>query len=293
MYSRKIIFYFLVLFLSISCKSKDEKAALVSTVYEYKFDINNPSKIYKLPKELKEISGLSFDNTGHLLAVNDEEAIIFKIDTIKGEIVGETDFGKDDDYEGITYGDGLIYVIESNGNIKVIEDESAEKIKEYDTELSEKNNIEGIFYENKRLLIASKSESKKGLIRIFQFDCEQQKMMDSVKFEIDLVKDAESLRLYNMVKHFTVDLDKHRLEEFGPSGIAIDPLTGEHYILSSRGKLLIILNDKGKILVIKFLSKKVFGQPEGIVFDTFGNLYISNEAESGKANILKFNRITN
>jgi len=296
MYLRKIIFYVLIIFLATACKRKSKTASLISMDYKYKFSINDPSKVFYLPKKLKEISGLSLDDAGQLLAINDEKAIIFKIDTTSGEIIEKIDFGKSDDYEGIAFGDDRIYVVESNGNIKVVDNKSTKKIDEYNTKLSVKHDIEGAFYEHerKRLLMASKSASKKGLVRVFQFDCREEKVMDSLKFEIDIKMDADSLRLYNMIKHFMVDVTiNHRLREFAPSGIAIDPLTGEYYILSSRGKLLVILTEKGKILAIKFLSKKVFGQPEGIVFDTAGNLYISNEAKSHKANILKFNRITN
>ena len=37
------------------------------------------------------------------------------------------------------------------------------------------------------------------------------------------------------------------------------------------------------------LNYSHFQQPEGISFDINGDLYISNEAKGGKANILKFN----
>lgn len=293
MYLRKITFYVLIIFLLFSCERKSKTASLIQMDYDYKFSINAPSEVFYLSKKLREISGLSFDDAGHLLAINDEKAIIFKLDTTSGKIIDKVDFGKSDDYEGIAFGDDRIYIVESNGNIKVVDNESNKKIEEYNTKLSVKHDIEGAFYEpdKKVLLMASKSASKKGTARIFQFDFQQEKVTDTLKFEID-VTTIDSLRLHNMVKHFMVDITiQHRLREFAPSGIARDPLTGEYYILSSRGKLLVILSEKGKILAIKFLSKKVFGQPEGIVFDTFGNLYISNEAKSHKANILKFNRI--
>ncbi len=42
------------------------------------------------------------------------------------------------------------------------------------------------------------------------------------------------------------------------------------------------------MLTIKQLDKKTFRQPEGICFDPEGNLFISNEGQGGKANILIF-----
>ena len=56
-------------------------SALSCTYYEHSFAYNfeKPSKIVRLKKKLKEISGLSFKNDSTLYAIQDEEAHIFAI----------------------------------------------------------------------------------------------------------------------------------------------------------------------------------------------------------------------
>ena len=73
-----------------------------------------------------------------------------------------------------------------------------------------------------------------------------------------------------------------------PSGIEIHPLNQHIYIITSVGKLLIVLDKKGRLIDVAKLPKKLFKQAEGISFDTNGDLYISNEGVSGRGNILKF-----
>jgi DNA-binding beta-propeller fold protein YncE len=76
---------------------------------------------------------------------------------------------------------------------------------------------------------------------------------------------------------------------FSPSALAVQPQTRHLYILSSVGKILMVIDQSGRILHIEKLKKKVHPQPEGICFDPAGNLYISNEGKKGRATIQRFN----
>ena len=75
---------------------------------------------------------------------------------------------------------------------------------------------------------------------------------------------------------------------FKPSGIAIHPNSRDVYVISSAAKCLIVLNDKGDLKSAHHLPRSIFRQPEGITFDDDLNLYISNEGQDKKANLLKF-----
>jgi DNA-binding beta-propeller fold protein YncE len=70
--------------------------------------------------------------------------------------------------------------------------------------------------------------------------------------------------------------------------LAIHPFTRDIYVIASVGKLLVVLNPEGKIKHVIKLPVSVFKQPEGIAFDSAGNLFITNEGRNGKGNILKF-----
>ena len=59
---------------------------------------------------------------------------------------------------------------------------------------------------------------------------------------------------------------------FMPSGIAIHPDTKDVFLISSVGKLLVVLNKNGKIIDMAPLKRSLFRQPEGITFDKEGNI---------------------
>jgi len=285
-------FFMLIMILATACKQRSKSPALHVEKYNFPFNLNYPSKTLELGKKLKEISGLTHDDMDQLWCINDEKALLFSLDTL-GKIVQSIDFGKNDDYEGLSYGKGLMYITENNGNIKIINLKTEEKINEYNTVLKKKNDIEGLYYYEKgnALLMASKSETKKGNIKIYKFDLEKNEISDDAMFTIDITNAVDSLETINTVDHFFVNLTLDaRIKQFAPSGIAQDPYTDFFYILSSRGKLLVVIDEKGRVQYIQLLSKKLFGQPEGISFDSKGNLYISNEAKSTRANIQIFNR---
>ena len=104
-------------------------------------------------------------------------------------------------------------------------------------------------------------------------------------FEINLsklqafLKNNKSKAELDVFKKFIV-LEKDYIP-FHPSGLAIHPKSGNIYILSSKGKTMMILSPEGKIIALEKLNKKIHTQPEGIVFDQDGTLYISNEGKKG------------
>jgi hypothetical protein len=76
---------------------------------------------------------------------------------------------------------------------------------------------------------------------------------------------------------------------FSPSALAIHPKNRDIYILSSVGKILMIISQEGHVKHIEKLKKSIHEQPEGICFDAAGNLYISNEGKGGKGTVCRFN----
>ena len=76
--------------------------------------------------------------------------------------------------------------------------------------------------------------------------------------------------------------------KFKPSAIAIHP-DGNIYVLSSFSKTLLVLSPDGFILNKVVLDEALFRQPEGITFNTKGDLFISNEKNKGAPTLLRFN----
>ncbi|MEL6720372.1 MAG: SdiA-regulated domain-containing protein, partial [Bacteroidota bacterium] len=77
-------------------------------------------------------------------------------------------------------------------------------------------------------------------------------------------------------------------KSFAPSAIAIHPITKDWYILSSVGKLLVVLDQEGNIQNVEKLSARLMKQPEGLCFDTNGDLFITSEGDGGKGRLFKY-----
>ncbi|MCB0652362.1 MAG: SdiA-regulated domain-containing protein [Saprospiraceae bacterium] len=273
-------------------------------LYQLNYDLQRPDITFELEDELNEISGLSMDaSEQYLWAVQDEAGIIYKLSVKDGSIIEKFPFWKDGDYEGITRVGNEFYIAKNTGTLYRVSHlgEPNQAVEKYNTFLSAKNNIEGLTFDvgHNRLLLACKGSPG--------IDGEEMNKERAVyAFNLDtmgLAYEPVLLVSLNAVREFMAafpDLDQieklleyfppGELEvfEFSPSGISIQPLTGEIFILSSSKKLLIILSAEGRILYIEKLKKSIHPQPEGICFSSDGTMYLSSEGKEGKARIHKF-----
>jgi len=269
-----------------------------SESFELPFAIMDPDSVYTLPKKLKEISGLTYLDKDNIYAINDEKGNLYTFNFVEGEITGKIDIGKDDDYESLARNKNIVYVAESNGNIKVIDINKQTKVDEYDTPFSMRNNVEGMVYDSigNQLLLACKGDpldrkKNKGRKGIYSFNLFTEELNEEPYALISLKELRKALKPLNLTKGAMQDLNVNsRINIFAPSGLAIDPITGYLYILANRGKILLIMDQSKNPLGLYFLNRKLYGQPEGISFDPNGNLYISNESKAQKANIIFLSR---
>lgn len=261
--------------------------------------LSKPDNSSRLSSKLTEISGLSLSPDGKsLLAVNDEQGKLFYLDKKDGEIIRTVKFGKGADYEGVETVGEQVYVVESNGTLHKIKDLQKDDpdTKKYDTPLNSKYDVEGLAYDpNKNwLLLACKGKAGngpeyKGSRAIYAFDIESKELIEKPVFLVNrdaigdyFATDDISEKLVNLLG------PEYATNAFAPSGIAIHPKTSDICIVSSVGKLFIILSPTGKILHMEKLESSIFKQPEGICFDKNGTLYISTEGKGGKAKLYQF-----
>jgi len=284
------------------CNPEAENDVPMEDVHEY-YDLENPDARYKMPDYLEEISGLSYYGKGKLACIQDEKANIYVWNLEKGRIIDKYKFGKDADYEDIVVVNKTAYILRNNGNIYRISDfkKKDRKVETYKTPLQEKNNTEGLAYDplSNSLLVACKgspsideANSYEGYKAIYKFDLEEEELITRPSFLID-VECLDSYIDQSAFTRFSVRIAKklHIIDSessFEPSGLAIHPISGNIYIISSVGKLLIILNRKGEILDVKELDPKELRQPEGICFSPNGDMFISSEGHGEKGYILEF-----
>ena len=264
------------------------------------YSINQPSSEANLIRDLREISGLTYNpRLDQLMCINDEKAFIYFLDTDEFKMVKRIDFGKSRDYEGIAYKDGEVYIVESNGDFFVVNEETEKRTDKFNTKLSRKNDIEGLTYQasKSQFLVAAKGEGKidgkSGKVKsIFILDPAEQKIEENPFVSIDLEEEAKKLEeALGKNEKVLSNYQLSRIGKFSPSGIAIHPVTKDIFILSSRGKLLVVLDQASKIKGIHFLDEQLHKQPEGICFSPTATLFVSNEGRAGKAKIYKYDMI--
>jgi len=239
-------------------------------------------KKWNMPMELAEISGISYMDGQRFACVQDELGKIFIYNATLSSVEKEISFGVPGDYEELAVVGETIWVLRADGKLFEVSNMNAAKpsVKEYSTQLTTKQDPEGLCYDkkNNRLLIAIKgaepgTENYKG---IYAFDLDSKKMDPQPVFKIDLQN-----------KVFGNGSDKKKRNTINPSGISIHPVSGDMYIIDGRNQQLLIMDAAGNIKKLYGLNSKEFAQPEGITFNTAGDLFIANEGTKQPGNIVQ------
>jgi len=271
------------------------------------YQLSEPITSFVMPKKLKEISGLSMStsNKDVITTIQDEDGILFKINKNTGEVEQELPFYKPGDYEGLEVVGDTVYVVKSTGTLYEVSDleNSPPYVRKHKFFLTKANDVEGLCYDAKenRLLLACKGmpiteeseEVNKFQKAIYSFYLEEDRMELTPTFLFSLadmqnyLKGREAMAQHDkLYSYFNPDVESLI---FSPSAIAIHPLTGNIYMTSSPKKILMVFDQKGNILHLEKMDKKIHPQPEGLTFDEDGTLYMANEGKKdGDGTILKF-----
>lgn len=245
----------------------------------------------ELPKSLLEISGLTDLDDQTIACVQDESGIVFIYDLNAMQVIREFEFAKDGDYEGITRVNNDLYILRSDAKLFAVENylSNAPQIKEYKLDIPVKDS-EGLAFDalNNRLLIGGKSEPKgdeyEDKRAVFTFDLSTKKLVDRPAYIF-----SEAAIETFIIENSILDEDnKPEKAKIYPSGLAVHPINGKLFVLSSKGKLLYVFNPNNQIEALIKLDAKLFPQPEGITFLDNGDLWIANEGGKGKPTLLLF-----
>lgn len=276
--------FLLITFCLLSCLSFGNDTHPIKSVDFLGYDLSAPEKKISLPKDLMEISGLTYLENDILAAIQDEKGIIYHIDINKNEIVSKFRFAKNKDYEGIELAQNYYYIISSDGDLYSLNRNEIEdpRTVKFDTPLKAKNDVEGLAYDahDQLLLIACKGDPKTKINNpngkaIYAFSLKNN--------SFDLIY---TINTDNLIKYLNQKNSKD--VKFSPSAIAVHPITRDIFILSYVDRYLIALTKKGGLKAAVKLDSRLFKQPEGICFSPTGTLFISNEGKGSRGNILQF-----
>ncbi|MES2848363.1 MAG: SdiA-regulated family protein [Bacteroidota bacterium] len=276
----KYFFVAAMLFLVASCKQP------VTIQSPPGYDLSKP-EVFKMPAVLNEISGIAFKNgnADTLYAVQDEKGELFHQDSGDDRILS-TKFGKNGDYEDLSIWKDNAVVLRSDGTF-------------FTFPLTYSDKKTGLnVSEFKDLVPAGEYESmyadeKNNTVYVLCKDCsgnKKDKIVNGYTLKIDtagqLATDAEFSISEEEIEKLS-GIKKIRLKA---AAMAKNSLTGEWYIVSAVNNLLLITDANWKVKnTYPLLPASVFTQPEGIAFDSKGNLYIANEGGGiGGATVLKF-----
>ena len=131
------------------------------------YDLENPDLSLELPGKLTEISGIGLStDQKNLVAVQDEDGIIFSIDKITGEVNQEINFWKGGDYEGAEMVGSDIFIVKSSGTIYKVSAPGSDqqKVDKFNFFLDKDNDVEGLCFDPSMncLLLACKAKAGSG-----------------------------------------------------------------------------------------------------------------------------------
>lgn len=295
-----VVFSTLLLFLG--CASPQAQAPVISALVPFEYDLSSPTKAYKLPESLSEISGMTYLSNNELLAVEDEDGFLFQLhlgDTLSFKAIP---FGPKGDYEGIALVGPHVLILRSDGLILRIKNWATQpQLEEMQMPLGVINNTEGLAYDAKSnsLLIACKEWAQIGqgsdlsdLSRaVYRFDLKNNRFMEQPAFVLNDALLIGLAELNGPDNPLLEDILSQASESFPiyPSEVARHPITGDIYISSARtNNCLLVLTPEGALKNCVALPESVFEQPEGICFAPNGDMYISSEGEANTERLFVF-----
>lgn len=234
---------------------------------------------WKLPGRLREISGLALTPDERLLAVTDERAVVYELDYDKGKVVKSFALGDPvvrGDFEGIAVLGDNVWLMTSGGDLFVTSegpDGSNMRYRKYETKLGDYCELEGLAADKAtgNLILACKETIKE--------------KNDLMIFELFVAQGSIELRRRVTIPEKEIE-DRIDEKAINPSGIAIDPQTGQWVLIAARQEALVRLAADGSLSDAIILAKKGrHRQAEGIAITATGRMLIADEGGDGRARL--------
>jgi uncharacterized protein YjiK len=234
---------------------------------------------WKLPKRLREISGLALTADQRLLAITDEEAIVYEIDYDNGSLVKAFALGDPTlrgDFEGIAVVGDVIWLMTSDGDLiatKEAGDGERVSFTRYETGLGRYCELEGLGQdaEHQKLFLGCKeSKKKRDELKIFEVSVANLPPTQTADVEFSEQALAEKVGKKHM----------------RPSALAIDPDSGNRVMLAANHRALITLAPGGALIdAIILPGKGRHKQAEGLEITRDGRLLIADEGGNGRGRL--------
>ena len=261
---------------------KEEEGPKPVSLQSTDYDLLKPVKSWALSDSLAEVSGITFLKNERLIAIEDIHPILYeiKLGDSTSSIINKLEFRETDkekfDFEDLAAIGDTVYALWSHGAIfKIIKQKKNFTSERMKTWLKKENNTEGLAYDpiSGNLLVACKDDA--GL--------EDVKKTTRAIYEFDIKADSLKPDPFMLVKKNDFENVAGEKVDFYPAAIAVHPVSHDVFIVSTKDtKCIAQFSHDGKLKAFDYLEKEMLPQPEGICFDTKGDLYISTQARHGK-----------
>lgn len=246
---------------------------------------DTPLAKWILPRELREISGLTLTKDGRLLAQTDEVGKVWEIDYRRGILVKRFALGNGGvhgDFEGITATNGnVIYLFTSRGKLYEFHEGANHAdvgFRTYETGLRDACEFEGVAFDPaiNSLLLACKTVHDSTVHNSI------------VIYRWRLSGDTTS-RLSRLIIPIADVIGTNDWKSFHPSDITIDPFSGNYVLIASKEHGLIEITPSGASVFARRLPPDHI-QAEGVAITKDSLLIISDEggADLGMITLYKW-----
>jgi hypothetical protein len=226
----------------------------------------------RLPRALREISGLATTEDGRLLAHGDERGIVSELDWRNGAIVKSFSLGAPpvrEDFEGIAIADGRVFLVTSGGRLYETREGrqgAAVRYQIYETGFGARCELEGLAYEpaDRSLLVGCKvpfARALQGSVTLFRW---------SIDKRAPATPSTISVPLANLVRGTGA-------KAFHPSSVEREARTGHYVIVAGPQRLVAEITPSGVVVETRPLSRSLHRQPEGLTFVRDSVLAIADE----------------
>jgi hypothetical protein len=247
---------------------------------------DEPAAQWRLPKRLREISGLALTADGRVMGHDDEVAVICQIDIESGEVVKRFSVGDPavrGDFEGIAIGgDGVFHLTTSGGLVYRFDegdDRAQVDFESFDTGVAEVGEIEGLAFHlaDDKVILACKTNytpAFRGAVALFAWSprTPEEPARPWLTIPVALLADAVGAK------------------SFHPSALEFDSRTGRMIVLAGREHGMVELDASGMLLAARGLGAR-HPQAEGATILANGDLVIADEGGDGHARMTRYARL--
>ncbi len=234
---------------------------------------------WSLPDRLREISGLALTPDQRLLAIDDEQAVVYELDYEDGRIVKSFAFGDPvmrGDFEGIAVLQGKVWIMTSDGMLFAATEGADGRTVNYEkfaTGHGDYCELEGLAQDraaNTLLLACKETHSENDSLMAFEWLVSPK----GIEFSRSIILPGQAIA------------ERIGKKRFNPSGVAIDPANRDWLMVAARQKALLRLTaDGGLSEAIILPEKDRHRQAEGIEMTRDGYMLIADEGGDGRARL--------